>query len=151
MPLKRDPEPARRKYGNIPPVGPLGEAGLEHLDASSTPSHIDEPVNFEKRPRRKTREDRYETGKKKRHRVEENDADHGDHQKKKRKRSEKKKSMASSKNVVNNFTSGAVLNDRITVQPHLKPGLFDNGRTSKKQPSKYLAGRLLSSQKPDSE
>ncbi|KAI1780118.1 hypothetical protein F4818DRAFT_166293 [Hypoxylon cercidicola] len=138
MPLKHDPESARREYGNTPLVHPLREAGLDHLNASSTTSHIDESVKFEKRPRHKTREDKYETGKKRR-RGEENNADHGDHQKKKRKKSEKRKSMASSKNVVNNFTSDAVLNDRITVQPHLKPGLFDNRRTSKKQPISDLA------------
>ncbi|KAI1768348.1 hypothetical protein GGR53DRAFT_462600 [Hypoxylon sp. FL1150] len=138
MPLKHDPESLRREHGNIPPVGPLREAGLEHLDASSSTSHINDPVNFEKRPRRKTREDKYETEKKKRHREGDNDANHSGHQKKKHKKSEKK-TMASSKNVVNNFTSGAVLNDRITVQPHLKPGLFDNGRTSKKQPVPDLA------------
>ncbi|CAJ2501460.1 Uu.00g043130.m01.CDS01 [Anthostomella pinea] len=40
----------------------------------------------------------------------------------------------SSKNVMGNFASDAVLNERITVQPSLKPGLFDNKRVSKKQP-----------------
>ncbi|KAI0176411.1 hypothetical protein GGR52DRAFT_540901 [Hypoxylon sp. FL1284] len=139
MPLKHDPEFVQGGYGNISRVGPLGEAGLEHLGASSTTSHTEKPVNFEKGQRRRTREDKYETGKKKRHREEGNDAGHGDPPKKKHRRSERKKSMMSSKNVMNNFTSGAVLNDRITMQPHLKPGLFDNGRASKKQPISDLA------------
>lgn len=110
------------------------DADLVHLDASSTISHADEGPNFEKRPRRKTREDKYETKKRKRNHEEGSAVDHSNHRSKKRKKVDKRKSMASSKNVVNNFTSNAVLNDRITVQPHLKPGLFDNGRTSKKQP-----------------
>ncbi|KAI1806463.1 hypothetical protein F4811DRAFT_150001 [Daldinia bambusicola] len=99
-------------------------------DASPATSHADQRPDFEKKPRRKTREDKYEM-KKREHIHKEKDVSHQD---KKRKKSEKRKSIASSKNVMGNFTSNAVLNDRITVQPHLKPGLFDNGRTSKKQP-----------------
>ncbi|KAF3060923.1 hypothetical protein GL218_03413 [Daldinia childiae] len=110
------------------------DADLVHLDASSTTSRADERPNFEKRPRRKTREDKYETKKRNRNPEEGSAVDHSNRRSKKRKKVEKRKSMASSKNVMNNFTSNAVLNDRITVQPHLKPGLFDNGRASKKQP-----------------
>ncbi|KAI0854429.1 hypothetical protein F5Y00DRAFT_7030 [Daldinia vernicosa] len=110
------------------------DAGLVYLHASSTTSRADEQPNFEKRPRRKTREDKYETKKRKRTHEEGSTVDYSNHRSKKRKKIDKRKSIASSKNVVNNFTSNAVLNDRITVQPHLKPGLFDNGRASKKQP-----------------
>ncbi|KAI1470092.1 uncharacterized protein F4812DRAFT_313816 [Daldinia caldariorum] len=112
------------------------DAALWPLDASSATSHADERRNFEKKPRRKTREDKYEMKKrehshKERHAMPRSNHHHRD---KMRKKTEKRKSMASSKNVMDNFTSNAVLNDRITVQPHLKPGLFDNGRTSTKQP-----------------
>ncbi|KAI1659896.1 hypothetical protein F4813DRAFT_327871 [Daldinia decipiens] len=115
-------------------TGAPRDADLVHLDASSTTSGADKQPNFEKRPRRKTREDKYETKKRKRNREEGSTVDHSNHRGKKRKKVDKRKSMASSKNVMNNFTSNAVLNERITVQPHLKPGLFDNGRSSKKQP-----------------
>ncbi|KAI0842219.1 hypothetical protein F5Y06DRAFT_171077 [Hypoxylon sp. FL0890] len=129
----------QRDRGKVPRPKPLGEARLGPIGASSTTSHVDEEVNFEKRPRRKTREDKYETKKKKRKHEQEGDPSHDDHRRKKRKRAEKRKTTISGKNIVNNFRSDAVLNNRITVQPHLKPGLFDNGRTSKKQPISDLA------------
>ncbi|KAL7629215.1 hypothetical protein AAE478_000735 [Parahypoxylon ruwenzoriense] len=126
-----DPIFAQRGCGTFPLARPLSETGL---DASSIGSHVDSPKSFERRPRRKTREDRYEVKKeKKRNHRQEGTKDYDDHRRKKRKRSEKKR-ITSSKNVVNNFASEAVLNDRITVQPYLKPGLFENGRASKKQP-----------------
>ncbi|KAI0147856.1 hypothetical protein F4776DRAFT_285015 [Hypoxylon sp. NC0597] len=121
----------------IPPVTAPGEAPIAPIDASSTTSHVSKEANFEKRPRRKTREDKYETKKTKRKHEQEAPPSHDDHRRKKHKRAEKRKSTISSKNVVNNFSSDAVLNNRIT--PHLKPGLFDNGRKSKKQPISDLA------------
>ncbi|KAI1107879.1 hypothetical protein F4804DRAFT_3459 [Jackrogersella minutella] len=133
------PRSIQQDRENISPARPLREAGLVPLGASSTTSHKDEQMNFEKRPRHKTREDKYETKKKKRNREQEGGTGHEDYRRKKRKKTEKRKSMLSSKNVVNNFTSNAVLNDRITVPPHLKPGLFDNRRASKKQPISDLA------------
>ncbi|OTB08706.1 hypothetical protein M426DRAFT_316719 [Hypoxylon sp. CI-4A] len=126
---------------NIPPARSPREAGPASLSDSSVASYVGEKVNYEKRPRRKTREDKYETRKEKRHRQQEDAINHDDHRRKKRKKAEKRKSKAgiSSKNVMSNFTSAAVLNERITVQPHLKPGLFDNARASKKQPIPDLA------------
>ncbi|KAI1414837.1 hypothetical protein F5Y13DRAFT_178691 [Hypoxylon sp. FL1857] len=124
---------------STPPARPLREARLAPMDASSTTSHVEEEANFEKRPRRKTREDKYETNKKKRKHEQAGDPSRDIHRHKKRKGVEKRKYVVSSKNLVNNFSSNAVLNDRITVQPHLKPGLFDNGRVSKKQPISDLA------------
>ncbi|KAI5866429.1 hypothetical protein GGS23DRAFT_270399 [Durotheca rogersii] len=137
QPPPRGPGPAQRSYGNISPAGQLGDSGL---DASSVASPVDNAENFEKRPRRKTREDRYELGKgrKRRRRERESAKGRDDCRGKRRKRSQKKQ-MMSSKDVVKNFTSDAVLHDRITVPPHLKPGLFENGRTSKKQPLSDLA------------
>ncbi|KAI0898461.1 hypothetical protein F4806DRAFT_361312 [Annulohypoxylon nitens] len=126
-----------REY--TPPARSPREAGLAPPDASSIAFHVDDHMNFEKRPRHKTREDKYETKKKKRHHEKDGTRGHEEDPRKKHKKAQKRKSAISSKNVVNNFTSDAVLNDRITVQPHLKPGLFDNGRTSKRQPVSDLA------------
>ncbi|KAI2629610.1 hypothetical protein GGR54DRAFT_270036 [Hypoxylon sp. NC1633] len=134
-----NPEPIRHDHGMNSPTRPPRETALAPMYASSTTSHLDEPTSFEKRPRRKTREDKYETKKKKRSRGQDFATDHDDDHRKKRKNTGKRKPGMSSKHVVNNFTSGAVFNDRITVQPHLKPGLFDNGRTSKKKPISDLA------------
>ncbi|KAI2473514.1 hypothetical protein F4781DRAFT_136254 [Annulohypoxylon bovei var. microspora] len=138
-PPDHGPGPIPQAREKIPPARSPREAGLAPPDASSITSHVDEQMNFEKRPRRKTRDDKYETKKKKQDHEKGGSGGYEDHRRKKRKKAEKRKSMISSKNVVNNFASNAVLNDRITVQPHLKPGLFDNGRTSKKQPISDLA------------
>ncbi|KAI1454349.1 hypothetical protein F4805DRAFT_323600 [Annulohypoxylon moriforme] len=133
------PGPIPHVRKNIPPARSPREASLAPPDASSITSHVSEQMNFEKRPRHKTKEDKYETKKKKRDHEREGSGSYEEHRRKKRKKANKRKSMASSKNIVNNFTSDAVLNDRITVQPHLRPGLFENGRTSKKQPISDLA------------
>ncbi|KAI0483082.1 hypothetical protein GGR56DRAFT_223972 [Xylariaceae sp. FL0804] len=65
----------------------------------------------------------------------------------------KKHGLTSGRNVMGTYTSDAVLNDRITIQPALKPGLFDNKRMSKKQPVRDLAFsemHFLKHQKHDS-
>ena len=74
----------------------------------------DGPSHFEKRPRHKTREDKYESKKSKGHQPE------GASSKPRRKSEKtKRKAIASGKNVMNNFISDAVLNDRITVSTKL--------------------------------
>ncbi|KAI1143382.1 hypothetical protein F5Y05DRAFT_151096 [Hypoxylon sp. FL0543] len=131
--------PIRRDRENFPPPRLSRKPRLASMYASSTTSHVDKEVSYEKRPRHKTRKDKYETKEKKRKHQQEGHPSHDDHRCKKRRRAEKRKTMISGKNVMNNFRSDAVLNDRITVQPHLKPGIFDNGRTSKRQPISDLA------------
>ncbi|KAI0889835.1 uncharacterized protein GGS22DRAFT_177007 [Annulohypoxylon maeteangense] len=138
-PPDHGPGPIPHVRKNIPPTRSPREAGLAHPDASSISSHVDEQMNFERRPRHKTREDKYETKKTKRDHEKGSSGGYEEHRRKKRKKAEKRKSIISSKNIVNNFTSDAVLNSRITVQPQLKPGLFENRRTSKKQPISDLA------------
>ncbi|OTA88180.1 hypothetical protein M434DRAFT_399138, partial [Hypoxylon sp. CO27-5] len=100
----------------VPPTTAPRGAPIAPIDTSSTTSHVGKEANFEKRPRRKTREDKYETKKKKRKHEQEGSPSHDDRRRKKRRRAEKRKSMISSKNVVNNFSSDAVLNNRITVR-----------------------------------
>ncbi|SPJ79203.1 uncharacterized protein FTOL_07594 [Fusarium torulosum] len=86
----------------------------------------DRPL-FERRPRRKTRPDRYtsknQTTKEKSH-IE------GETEKRKRKTRPKKRHLRSSRDVMNNFVSGAIPNTRVTMRPSLTAGLFLNGRSS---------------------
>ncbi|KAL2290640.1 hypothetical protein FJTKL_14675 [Diaporthe vaccinii] len=41
--------------------------------------------------------------------------------------------FSSAREVMDNFNSKSILSDRITMQPTVRPGLFDNGRASKNQ------------------
>ncbi len=86
-----------------------------HQFSSPPATHPEELTRFEKRPRYKTREDKYDSKKRKtRHKQESTGkAKHKTRQKPEKKR---KKAVTSGKNIMNNFTSGAVLNDRITVR-----------------------------------
>ncbi|KAI0012146.1 hypothetical protein F4779DRAFT_634679 [Xylariaceae sp. FL0662B] len=109
------------------------DSGLDYVNDPSFVSRKVGSETFEKRPRHKIRASKYDT-KKKREPEKEKTKGHENRRSKRHRKSEKRKSMASGKNVVNNFASDAVLNDRITIQPSLKPGLFNNGRVSKNQP-----------------
>ncbi|KAI1488503.1 hypothetical protein F5X96DRAFT_645184 [Biscogniauxia mediterranea] len=124
------------------PSTPLGEEHRSSVGDSPPTSHLDELKAFERRPRRKTREDKYDTNKKagRKHGTSGGEEDGANRRRKRTKRAGKKRKPAvPSKNVMNNFTSDAVMNDRITVQPTFKPGLFDNGRLSKGKPIPDLA------------
>ncbi|KZL88266.1 hypothetical protein CI238_01206 [Colletotrichum incanum] len=95
---------------------------------------------FEKRPRHKTREDRYDPQERVR-------------QKRKKCREERpapskkppKKMTSSSREVMDNFRSEVVLNDRLTLQPCITPGLFRNGRVSSPKPVEELAYNSIAS------
>lgn len=111
--------------------------------ASGVISHADH--HFEKRARRRTRDDRYDTTK----------VDNATKEKKSKKiagkKNRKRDKLSSAREVMDNFNSNTILNDRITVsmdisswersqtdtkvqmQPSLRPGLFDNGRASRNQ------------------
>ncbi|KAI1127917.1 hypothetical protein F5Y10DRAFT_265625 [Nemania abortiva] len=112
---------------------PLDEAEVGATSASSPTSHVGAVPTFEKRPRYKTRADKYET-KKSGDRKKKGEIQKQGRDRPRKPKSGKKKHIPIGKNVMNNFTSEAVLNDRITVQPNLKPGLFSNKRVSKKHP-----------------
>ncbi|KAI1177600.1 hypothetical protein F4777DRAFT_199855 [Nemania sp. FL0916] len=107
--------------------GSLDEAESCTKTSSSPKSHAGGTLAFEKRPRHKTRADKYDTKKsgdgKKRKGTQKQD-DNGPNKPK----SKKRKHPATGKNVMSNFNSGSILNDRITVQPSLKPRLFGNKR-----------------------
>ncbi|KAJ8129800.1 hypothetical protein O1611_g3831 [Lasiodiplodia mahajangana] len=109
---------------------PLDEVEVG-TSASSPVSHVGAVPAFEKQPRHKTRADKYETKKSGDRKTRGEMRDRGEEPPRKSK-SRKRKPIATGKNVMNNFTSEAVLNDRIT--PNLKPGLFNNKRVSKNHP-----------------
>ncbi|KAH6998141.1 hypothetical protein BKA56DRAFT_17991 [Ilyonectria sp. MPI-CAGE-AT-0026] len=87
----------------------------------------DESV-FERRPRRKTRSSRYEVTKE---RVQDNVEAKG----KKRQTRSSRHQLRSSRDVLDNFTSGAIADKRLIMKTNLTAGLFLNGRSST-QPSK---------------
>ncbi|KAK8048981.1 hypothetical protein PG994_010711 [Apiospora phragmitis] len=108
------------------------------VDGSSS----DEPASpiqayRSKKPRNKTRDDKYEH-KKDKHRSKKSVEDRPLPKSSKRKKEDKKRALTSSKNVMSNWASKAVLNDRITVQQPIKPGIFQNGREANKKPVQDL-------------
>ncbi|KAK8056855.1 hypothetical protein PG993_002082 [Apiospora rasikravindrae] len=112
------------------------------LEVIADDSNSDEPTSptpayRAKKPRNKTREDKYEHNKD-RHRSSKPVEDRPPPKSSKRKKEEKKRALTSSKNVMSNWASKAVLNDRITVQQPIKPGIFQNGREANKKPVQDL-------------
>ncbi|KAH7256864.1 hypothetical protein BKA59DRAFT_507770 [Fusarium tricinctum] len=86
----------------------------------------DRPL-FERRSRRKTRLDRYTS---KDQATKENSHAEGETEKRRRKTRPKKHHLRSSRDVMNNFVSGAIPSTRVTMRPSLTTGLFLNGRSS---------------------
>ncbi|KAI1428267.1 hypothetical protein F5Y12DRAFT_49838 [Xylaria sp. FL1777] len=111
--------------------GPLDETEIGAIRALSPMSHIGAKVPaFEKRPRHKTRPDKYDTKKLKGNKRRGKAAANDEHQPRGSK-SKKGNYAVNGENAMKNFTSEAVTNGRITVQPNLKPGLFNNKRVPK--------------------
>ncbi|KAK8126408.1 uncharacterized protein PG998_002167 [Apiospora kogelbergensis] len=105
------------------------------LEVSVEGSGPDEPASpmqsyRPKKPRHKTRVDKYEH-KKDRHRSRKSAEDEPPPKSSRRRKEDKKKAMATSKNVMSNWVSKAVLNDRITP---IRPGIFKNGREANTKP-----------------
>ncbi|KAI1736951.1 hypothetical protein F4680DRAFT_245288 [Xylaria scruposa] len=107
---------------------PLDDAEVDTADASSPMSHKSIALVFKKRRRHKTKADKYDT-KKSEDRKRSKEGEH----RPRRSKSNRRRPIVTGKNVMKNFTSEAVLNDRITVQANLKPGLFSNKRVPKEQ------------------
>ncbi|KAF3762499.1 hypothetical protein M406DRAFT_332878 [Cryphonectria parasitica EP155] len=91
------------------------------------------PTNhqFEKRPRYKTRSDRYDVV-----RNDKSDREKSKEGKSRKPRGDTKKDrktrnqMTSAKEATDNFNSQSILSNRVTVPPSFSPGLFGNGRRS---------------------
>ncbi|KAF4952076.1 hypothetical protein FSARC_12741 [Fusarium sarcochroum] len=97
-----------------------------HRNRDSLDGLSHEP-SFERRPRRKTRTDRYtskdQTGRRK-------SITKGETETSRKKSRSKKHHLRSSRDVMNNFKSGVIPNTRVTMKPNLTTGLFLNGRSS---------------------
>ncbi|KAI0404370.1 hypothetical protein F4802DRAFT_253928 [Xylaria palmicola] len=118
--------------------GPLDESEAGTVDASLPASHNSRALAFEKRPRHKTKADKYDSKKSGKHTKRGQVLDQDEHRPSVS-RLKKRKHTVTGKNIMNNFNSEAVLSDRITVQPNLKPGLFNNRRMPNKPPITDLA------------
>lgn len=110
--------------------GPAPAELSRRLKAISQGADSDEPSSpipayRSKKPRNKTREDKYEH-KKDKHRARKSTEDQPPPKPSKRKKEDKKRAMTSSKNVMSNWASKAVLNDRITVCQFFGNPLFDH-------------------------
>ncbi|KAK9789724.1 hypothetical protein SCARD494_08995 [Seiridium cardinale] len=112
------------------------DASDEELGAQRSASP--RPAQFEKRPRHKTREDRYDT-EKGRHQPAKCRDDGAHPRSNKRRKDDRRKLLLSSKNVMENFNSDAVMQDRITMPQPLVPGIFKNGREATIKPVTDLA------------
>ncbi|PNY28548.1 Uncharacterized protein TCAP_01523 [Tolypocladium capitatum] len=95
-------------------------------DPSVSPAEPQEEA-FRKQPRRRTRHDRYET---KRHTEGRGETDVSEQPRSKRRKGRRNQMLRSGREVMNNFASDAVSNQRVTMKPNLTTGLFLNGRSS---------------------
>ncbi|ROT39861.1 hypothetical protein SODALDRAFT_358275 [Sodiomyces alkalinus F11] len=92
---------------------------------------------FEKRPRHKTREDKYDRERKPRGTRKHSESSKPG--KPKRRKEVAKKQLASRREVMNNFTSQTVRSDRVTLHPGATPGIFQNGHFSSNNHTEDLA------------
>ncbi|KAI9053668.1 hypothetical protein LZ554_002622 [Drepanopeziza brunnea f. sp. 'monogermtubi'] len=120
--LKRnDPSPPTpRKKQRID----SSEPGVSIQAASS----IQPRETFEKRPRHKTREDRYEPKKEKRSRK--NDENKATRKKREKKGNRRKAAKRAGEDLMQNFSSNRIGQERLTMRPSHGPGLYNNGRAS---------------------
>ncbi|KAI0514833.1 hypothetical protein F5B22DRAFT_636908 [Xylaria bambusicola] len=122
------------KHGGNTGFKRLDETEVGTVTASSLMSHasLEVPI-FEKRPRRKTRPEKYDARKPESQKRKNKGAAQREHERRGT-GPRKGRHLAAGRNVMKDFTSGAVLSNRITVHPNLKPGLFNNKRMPKEHP-----------------
>ncbi|KAK0119023.1 hypothetical protein ONS96_012092 [Cadophora gregata f. sp. sojae] len=101
------------------------ESGLP--SHSSTPNHPKE--TFEKRPRHKTREDIYEPKKKNKKRKRAS-GERSSRKKRERRGGSKNAANTAGDELIQNFRSKNISQDRLTIRPSNGLGLFNNGRAS---------------------
>ncbi|PHH70175.1 hypothetical protein CDD80_6180 [Ophiocordyceps camponoti-rufipedis] len=120
--LATDARPATRDTQS--PSLFVRDSPLLSLSSASRPS---EPrcEDYGRKPRRKTRPDRYDTVKRKTP-----SAAAGESRPKKRKKKTREGRLRSEREVMDNFASRAIASDRLTLKPNLRPGSFLNGRSS---------------------
>ncbi|PMD39816.1 hypothetical protein L207DRAFT_29117 [Hyaloscypha variabilis F] len=134
VPVKPNPPPVRGsaletkhltrgKAPDRPPKKLRMEASVSEATTSSVVSNSKQET-FEKRARYKTREDRYEPKKVKKRPK---DGDEKKPRRYKEKRGDRKKA---GEDLMRNFTSKSISNERLTIRPSHGLGLFKNGRAS---------------------
>ncbi|KAF4943340.1 hypothetical protein FGADI_13490 [Fusarium gaditjirri] len=102
-----------------------GKRSLSHLTQNSHEDRSNK--RFERQPRKKTRPDRYTS----KDAEDKRDPTTESQEKRPRKKSRsKKQEIRASRDIMNNFVSGAIPNTRVTMRPNLTAGLFLNGRSS---------------------
>ncbi|CZT47451.1 uncharacterized protein RSE6_08013 [Rhynchosporium secalis] len=126
-----DPKLASLKPPEKRPTPPRKRQRVEASDSGVT-NHSDvlgpAKETFEKRARHKTREDRYEP-KKKEAKSKRNDEKPS--RKKREKRGDRKKiAKKSGEELIQNFSSKNISQDRLTIRPSHGLGIFSNGRAS---------------------
>ncbi|EKJ77810.1 hypothetical protein FPSE_02044 [Fusarium pseudograminearum CS3096] len=109
---------------------PSIEAGSDKENKKRSPDDASDRSSFGRRPRRKTRPDRYSSKNKA---TRKSPAKNKNERSRKKSRS-KKHRLRSSQDVMTNFASGAIPNTRVTMKPNLTTGLFLNGRSSATAP-----------------
>ncbi|KAG4438521.1 hypothetical protein IFR05_005995 [Cadophora sp. M221] len=110
-----------RKKGKVA----SSDSGLSSHPATPSPPK----ETFEKRARHKTREDRYEP--KKKDKKSGKITGEKSSRKKREKRGDRKKAARKAGDeLMQNFSSKSIAQDRLTIRPSQGPGLFNNGRAS---------------------
>ncbi|CAF3629064.1 unnamed protein product [Fusarium graminearum] len=127
---KVSPEPFPDDPYSTSHFEPSIEAGSDKENKKRSPDDISDRSSFGRRPRRKTRPDRYSSKNKA---TRKSPAKNKNERSRKKSRS-KKHRLRSSQDVMTNFASGAIPNTRVTMKPNLTTGLFLNGRSSAAAP-----------------
>lgn len=114
---RRDP-PGKRRAEDIAPAHSVASVKSTEELVSESPSPPNPDIvgssQFEKRHRHRTREDKYDTSKRRTRNAQQSTKESG-HMARQDPEKKKKKGIALGKHVMNNFTSEAVRKDRITV------------------------------------
>ncbi|KAI1866565.1 hypothetical protein JX265_007866 [Neoarthrinium moseri] len=96
---------------------------------SATPKH----QSFERRLRHRTRQDRYDT-RKQNPKPAKSESKAQSQVSSRWRENDRRRNSLTGKNVMNQYHSAAVMNDRITIPYALKPGVFQNGREAGSKP-----------------
>ncbi|OBS26504.1 hypothetical protein FPOA_00447 [Fusarium poae] len=122
-PFPDDPYPSSHFEASL-------EAEFDKENKKRSPNDESDRNPFERRPRRKTRPDRYSSKNKE---AKKSPAKTKNERSQRKSRPQKHR-LRSSQDIMTNFASGAIPNTRVTMKPNLTTGLFLNGRSSAAAP-----------------
>lgn len=123
----------KRKKRNIPASARMPECacGKVPVRVDSESSHGSEPSErYARKPRRKTRPDRYEPSLKVADRNTHVHQSRKDDSKKIRRPSKRKRKTTTGGGIGHEFCASNVSSDRLTLKPQQQPGIFNKGKTS---------------------